>query len=334
MTGPGGGNLATIRRLIAAAGGSGGPILTDVACAEYDWHSPSHFTGPQMARVGELATAVAGGLSKVLAEHLRDATGLSALPARQASGGQAGQTLASRPGHRLSLSAGGKPCGMLWIDSVLAARWIIRLLGGSEAPAAVRALSDLEAGLLADIARRLVEAVADCLRSAGGPAVQPEGDLTDEKTPLALPEDRIYCLLPLAAGPNGQQAAVQLTLDCEAVDPAVGQAAESHPAGPDGADPRALMTEHVTDASVVAEVLVGRTRLTMRDVMDLSAGDVVLLPVRLDEPAQLLVGRSVVCEGYAAQADGKYAFQIARNFACASAGRPAAKDKGPRQKGT
>ena len=65
-----------------------------------------------------------------------------------------------------------------------------------------------------------------------------------------------------------------------------------------------------TRLPVAAELRLGSARATMREVMALQAGDVMILQTRIDEPVELTVQGRLVMRGHLATCEGKYAVKI------------------------
>ncbi|MFZ3264108.1 MAG: FliM/FliN family flagellar motor switch protein, partial [Terriglobales bacterium] len=54
----------------------------------------------------------------------------------------------------------------------------------------------------------------------------------------------------------------------------------------------------------------GQRDLTLREILDLSAGSVIELDRHVEEPAELLLGNKVIARGRVVTVDGNYGIQI------------------------
>ena len=312
MTRPSDTDFRVLQELIRAAGGGGQPIHTDVEAVEYDWNVPSHFSREQLEQLCQFGGSMADGLSKALGEHLREEMAMVADPVGQ----QFRHRLADQLGHegdfRITLGIEDEPLAVLILAGSLAVGWVAALLGASGGGEADKELSDLEASLLDDTVAVVIEAISSALQEAGGAGVQRIGDIRREPVELPGDDDTECCTLFFKSDESQEQANLRLVTLCGVLDPAVGREGEDadRPEATSGPDSRSTMTEHFARASVTAVAMVGQAELTMRDVMALEAGDVILLPKTVREPIELQVAGEVVSLGRTVTCRGQYAVQI------------------------
>jgi len=324
-------DLDALRSLIQAAAATGPPARADVETVDYDWRVPSHFSRQQLAKLDELAASLAEGLSAALGGQLHKPVRFEADPAGQYFRLGLQEVLGEASDFRALLGADDSPAGVMLLGGKAAAGWVTRLLGGQAKDD--RQLSGLEADLLADIAARLIEAISEALDSAGAKAI---GILRPpSRDPLEPPgaDDAEYCTFSFKTDPSSQQADVRLAVFCELLDPIAEADAPGAADSPQTADSASLMIEHFARAPVTAYAVVGRAEVTVRELMSLEAGDVILLPKRLDDPVELCVEETAVSSGRAVLAAGRCAVEISRVFAPPPSAPAAAGDDG-QEKGT
>ncbi|MGB2824345.1 MAG: FliM/FliN family flagellar motor switch protein [Phycisphaerae bacterium] len=303
-------DLDVLRSLIRAAGPTGRPIHADVETVEYDWRVPSFFSQDQLAELSGLGASLAGALSVALGGHLRKQIGFQADPVTQHFRRGLEESLSGEPAFRALVGIAERPAGTIVLGARAAVGWVASLLG-AEAKAD-RELAGLEADLLADIVAALVKAVCEALKEAGGEGAELIGSIAKDNIRLPGDDDAEYCTFFFRTDASSEEAEIRIALLCERLGPIVGAAArEQDESGPRRtADSRSLMVEHFARSSVTAAAVVGHAQLTVREMMSLEVGDVILLPKRLDDPVELCVEGTAVSCGRAAVCSGRCAVEI------------------------
>ena len=308
MTPPGNRDIDVVRSLIRAAGGTDRPIRADVEAVEYDWRVPSHFSREQMAKLEQWGTLLAEALSKAMGDRLRRPVDCHTEPPTQYFRRQLVEPLGADGNFRIALSCGEEPSGLMQVRVPTAVGWVSRLLGAEAEED--RELSELEAELLADTLSILGKAISDAVAEHGGQAIKLLG--TASRDPIDLPgrDETEYCSFVFKADASADGEDIRLVIHCDALDAIAGQAEAQDPSARQEANDQSLLLEHFARTSVKATAMVGRAELTIRELMDLEAGDVILLPMRPDEPIEVQVVHRVVSLARAVVSGGQYAVEI------------------------
>ncbi len=311
-------DLEVLRSLVRAAGGSDQRVHSDVETVDYDWRVPAHFSQDQLAKLNELAASLAEGISGALGGHLGKQVAFEAEPAAQYFRLGLDEVLSGTSDFRTVLGAGEEPSGVMLLDAKAAVGWVTRLLGAEAKDD--RELSGLEADLLADTAAVLIEATSEALREAGGEGIGLIG--SPSKDPIELPggDDAEYCTFFFKTDASSEQAEVRLAIFCGLLDPIAGADANDPSDSPQAADSRSIMLEHFARVPLTAAAMVGRAELTVRELMSLEPGDVILLPKRLNDPIELCVGGTVISSGRAVVSSGRSAVEISGVLAAPRSG--------------
>ena len=85
-------------------------------------------------------------------------------------------------------------------------------------------------------------------------------------------------------------------------------AATPQPEKTDGSDPKKM--ELLLDVNLGLTLSFGQHDLTLREILDLSAGSVIELDRAVEEPAELLLGDKVIARGQVVTVDGNYGIRI------------------------
>ncbi|HUT02216.1 MAG TPA: FliM/FliN family flagellar motor switch protein [Phycisphaerae bacterium] len=315
MTLQGNADVDVVRSLMLAAGAAGPPAHTDVEVVEYDWQVPSHFSRDQLGKVDQFGAALAEGLSAALGGQLGQELRFQSEPVGQHFHHRLVQTLAGEGDFRVVLGSDGEAVGMMLLSGEAGAAWVARLLGAS--PGDPRELLGLEAELLTHAARTLVGAISQTLQEAGGQSIGLIGPVSTDPTDLPGENEAEYCLLSLRTDAPETAPEIRLAVLCELLDTIVGEAGRVPSGRQQAADSRPAMEEHFGRVPITAAVMVGYAELTVRELMNLEVGDVIVLPTRLNDPIQLCVGRNVVSAGRAVVSGGKCGIEISRLFSAA-----------------
>lgn len=309
MSSPADAHLALLRALTGQAGADDRPIHADVEAQDYDWQAPVHFRGEQIAQLSRWSAGLARRLGQWLGERLRQEIALTADPAGQHFAHQIDEQSDKPAEFVLPLAAEGTACGRIGLARSPAAGWVARLLGGAGSGGDERELSDLETDLLTNTAAGLVELISAAAAERGGPKLALDGEISDEPADLPGGRDAEYCQF-LFRSEEGEDPLVRLAILCETLDPLVGAAGGQPVEKTPPEQARAFMKEHFERTSLTATALVASTEVTMRDVLEIQPGDVLLLPKLCDEAIDVCVDGRAVSRGFPVVSDGRLAVQI------------------------
>jgi flagellar motor switch protein FliM len=298
-----------IRRLLDGAKAADAPADVPDA-ADYDWRVPCRLTAAQAARLQRLADDAAKAVSQALAQLLHAEVRLQPSEPTQHYAPALSAAAAEEAHYAVALeTADGRRAGALTLAPQKAAQWVALLLGGGGGQdAAEREMSTLEKAILADAMGAVTAAVSGVIQAAGGPQLGPAGDLHRGEYPLGREEDAYGRVAFLEEGeqpPGGISFIVLLDVLEGAVGPggeAVAAAAEQ--------DVRDDVIRHLERVALPVAVST-RTELTMRDILALEPGDVILTDLNSDEPMDVLVAGRRTFAGRPVASGGRYAVQIA-----------------------
>ncbi len=300
-----------VGQLMKAARSSTLPAKTQKA-ADYPFDRPNRFTRAQLARLDEFAARAAEAVAQTARQMLQ--TPVTFQPARwrqhyARSLRQQQQRQSLRHVAGISIEDGPN-VGLIGLSAATASRWLARLLGGCQSAEDgqddSRPLSDLERDLLLDIAAGLVEALRKASGAFGGQAFQATRKLGSWPEALEAHDAAEYCLLELAGEP-GEQGDLAILLSAQTLAILAGEARPA-PAGKPAKGAKPPMMSHVEQMPITARAMLS-TSLTVREVMALAVGDVVVLDQQADEPIQLEVDGRPVLRGNLARQQGQFALQ-------------------------
>ena len=277
---------------------------------DYDWSVPRRFIPAEREQLQAFAAAAAKRVAADLAAFLRLELAMEAGPVTEHYGADAWNPQ-SFPAYPVPLSdKEGRPCGMLAIPPAVATGWVEHLLGG-KAPvnAAMRTLTALESALLLDIAAVMTKALATASSAAGGPVFQHVERVAVDPSPMAGHESEECCRFTLTAVTGKDRAEIVVVLAGDSVAAIANPESVNRKPRP-AEEIRKDMLGHLAGITASVTVRLGTATVTMRDVVGLEVGDVLLLNRTVGEPIEMLVKETVAHHGLPVACEGAYAFRI------------------------
>ena len=285
----------------------------DQAVADYDWLSPQRFTQSQLDELEVFTRLASRRLSQTLTSMFRSDVHVSAGKPCQFFGSRLAQASIAQPEYWASINAAGSEqrVGYVSFAADSAGRWIANLLGAMASDVSEgQGLSSLEQDLLYDITVGMAQTFSDVLERACGLRIEATGSETFGELDFQESEEiDAFCKLTFTSeGDKPLETSFVISVDF--LGAVVGAAS---PAKPDPAGSQAIQRElaaHLQHVPVVGHARLGSGMLTVRDMMELAPGDVVLIDRRADEPIDFLIKDKHVLSGYPCIAGLKYGLQI------------------------
>ncbi len=304
-----------ILRRLAAGQADATPAGDDGGAVDYDWQALQRYGRRQLAELEHFAANLADGAATALAALLAADQPLQVDSVTQHYDKDFPAAAEQDKWRFFAIGDGGATGGLLSLEAATAGAWVSALLGGGQAEGGEgpKELSAMETAVLLDIAATIAGPLAALLRAAGARVLvlsdradaSPD-DLAGESADGQRGE---YVTIALRRGEEGP-AKVLCTIPCDAADafacPSLAKAAASRQA------PRQLITAAVERVPVAATVRLGSPVLSVRDMVDLEEGDVVLLGRPARDSAELIVQGRVLAIGQPARVGKDCAIQISR----------------------
>ncbi len=308
-----------VQQLLASIGSRQPAEDGKIEAIEYDWHQPHFFNEQQMKKIAGLASKMASLIADkfgILCQRSFEVTVTSAsehFAGNFLSQDPQGQT--QGPGNfYLPFGSGGQtPCGFISIPPQSALVWATQLLGDTETKEnATRALSSLEASFLFDTASLIIAAICGAAEKCD---FHPAADAMTDRLPLQLKgaEEFLKITFQVKKKDSATPTEAHILILCEKIAPAIGdsiQTADKTPAK----DITQAIQNYIEMISVPVTCQLACVPVTVEQMMNLSAGDILLLDKKVDEPAELLVAGRTLCRGRCAKSAGKYALAVTETF--------------------
>ncbi|MFA6132729.1 MAG: FliM/FliN family flagellar motor switch protein [Phycisphaerae bacterium] len=283
---------------------SGSPAAAAEGGQDYDWGAPHIFQSEQMDKLRALAAQAAKRLTTAM-EALQVPMTIKPLPVTLV---YSQKLSAAAPAFYVTLTdEAGQPAGMMEVGAETALGWVGSLLGSPGASgAADRALSDLESSLLMDVVATVVKEFAIALRPGKAEMLRHSRELLTALPSLGSGAEE-YCRFSFAGDARSDTPAVSFVLACRLLNNLVG-ASEGKKRTPE--EVRKDMLAVATLADVGGSVCIGSAVASMREIMGLTAGDVLVLDKAAGEPVDLMVKDKIVANGDMVACDGQKGIRI------------------------
>lgn len=304
------------RKLMSLATRRHAAVPADVS--EYDWQSPNCFTLAQVQRLRDLGAAAAKRIAAALSKLLRSEVALDPVAVNLRYGRAAMSAYDKADAFFIALAdAAGDPAGCLVVPGAAATKFVSKFLGAGGDGDAARKLSPLEQELLMDVVRAVCNEFSAELVAAGGKPLQPGA--IDRSAPPGIGQSECGAFAMGAAGELPMLAVIVPCGFLESVFAASGLTTEL--ISPEESTRR--MTAHLQEVPVTTSVSLGESELSMKDVLALSQGDVLLLSTQVGQPVELRTASgSPLAMGLLAGRDGNFALQITHRAPCEAAPAP------------
>jgi len=292
---------------------SASPSDGDQAVVEYDWQSPQRFTQSQLEELEVFSRLACRRLSQTLTSMFRADVEVHPGPPSQYFGFRLVEESIERPEYWASIHVAGsnRRVGYVSFAKENAGRWIASLLGAMATDVSEgQALSSLEQDLLHDITTGMVQTFSDVLERACGLRIEAAGGEKSGELEFQESEEiDAFCKLTLASS-GENNLATSLVVSSDFLGAVVGI---TSPARPDPAGSQATQRDlllHLRHVPIVGQARLGEGAVTMRDMMAIESGDVILLDRRADEPISFLIRNRHIFSGYPCIAGPRYGLQI------------------------
>ncbi len=301
-------NIASdVIRRITSRLGSAGPVRDEsINAADYDWRQCHHYSPDSLAKLKELAQKAAVTMAEKLTELFHAKPDVAADSVEQIFACEAAEGEGAAGSWMLHFKpAKGKVCGFLRIGSETAAKWVALLLGDDNSKKdSSEPLSELEETLLMDIAGAIAQSFAKSASGAGCAAVAPapqfEKGGDSQLDPMAD-----VCKATFSVKTGEVVSKADIVLLCETLDAAVGMEVKAGTEAPEKT--RGMMLEYIKPSAVPIETVMGGASIRIMDMVELKAGDVIILDKQVGEPIDVLINGKPLCRGQLAACEGRYA---------------------------
>lgn len=304
-----------VLQMIRQAAGVGTPAPDgDGDAVDYPWDVPQRFTPRQSETLRKFAGRAAETVAKRAGRLLNEEWSVSSAEITQQFAPKVRSELAESGEFLIPIASGSdQPCGTLAVAVQQGTAWVQHLLGGSgSAGDAEKELSALETAILLDAVSSLVVGISEAAADYGGLDLRVIGDILRGELELFSDESMDYTRFDFQFAHGDSTMALSIVISSQLLVPicAPAVAGESQePQGP-GEDER-RMRGHIDLAYLLVDVELGTARITMRDIMALSPGDVMLLDKKVNEAVDLRVRGVGICRGFPVRCGEAHGFRVA-----------------------
>ena len=294
---------------------------SQIESADYNWRQPHYFNGGQLEKLRVFAEQFAGSLCEKFGELCRDKFEITAGPASQHFAAELAGQFADNQKNDYFMPFGANPehpFGFVGIPQQTAGVWARQLLGDSETEDKPgRSLSQLEESLLSDMASAIVGTLGRFYQAG---EIKPAKTMLKGQWPLSLADSEELCRITFTVKKAGSQISTELylILSCGRLDSIAGKNANSEIKSSAG-DIYKIICEHLGNIPVRVTARLASVEIGFEEMLNLQAGDIMLLDKTVQEPVTLVVEDRIFGFGRLAKCSDRYAVAVtATKFPSAS----------------
>lgn len=304
-----------IQQLLACIGSSASTDNEQIEAAEYDWRRPNYFSGSQideLSNFGEELTNQIAEKFALLYQSEFDVT-IDSVTQHFASEFLSESSEEKQGDYYLGFGTDREHlCGVVGMPVQTATAWTTQLLGDTESKEEPdKELSALEESLLVDIASALVGAFSTFYDNYD---FESAGAIAREQMPIELEGTAELCKISFNVKKADSENADEMVkayflIQCENLKPILEESTEAE--GETSAkDTSKAMLGYVHNVPVCVTAQFASTSVTFEEIINLSAGDILLLGKKVNEPIELIVEGRALFHCRPAKSAGKYAVVI------------------------
>jgi len=304
-----------IHQLLIAVGS--GPLedTTGIKATEYNWNQPHYFDRKQLNRLDDFTKRVARSMSVKFVDFCHSDYDVTVVSTEQHFAAELVDEAMESGQNDYYLAFDTDldyPCGLICIPTQTAFVWATQLLGDSESEVedSGRDLSQLEESLLLDLLSALIKAFSQKYWD-----FKPDKNIVRRLFPIELKGTEEICKITFDVKKAEQEKGTEayIMLRCSKLESVVGKAEEA--VGSFSADDisKAILG-HMQKMPVFITAQLASTALTLKEIMSLEVGDILLLDKKVNEPIELITSGRTALLGQPARLSGKNAVVITELF--------------------
>jgi flagellar motor switch protein FliM len=304
---PGGKIESDVIRRITSRLGVGRPTREDpVTAVDYDWRQCHHYGPAAVGQLKEAITKAGSAVADKLTDLFHAKPDITVESLEQSFAKEALEAAAAGGAWTMNLNRQkGKNCGVMAIGMVTAGKWVSQLLGDDSTKREEgKELSELEQTLLVDLTFAIGQSFSQALAASKAPQIAAETQMSKNLT-AQLDPMADACRITLTVKTANDSSKLDIVLLCDVLDPVVGM--DQSAAGLLPERVKAMMMECIKPSPVVINATLGGASISIKDIADLKAGDVLVLARSIDEPIEVFMNGKELCVGQLAEYEGRYA---------------------------
>ena len=304
-----------IQQLLSAVGSGPQEDTSGIETTEFNWNQPRYFDRRQLNRLDGFTKRVARRINIKLNDYFHNEFDVKVVSTKQHFAAElVGKTIESgQDDYYLAFGTDRDyPYGLISIPAHTALGWAKQLLGDSESEAedSDGDLTPLEESLVCDLLSALIEAFSqDCLD------FHLAKNIVRRLFPLELKGSEELCKITFdikkADKEKGDEAYI-LILSSK-LEPVVGKSEQSV-SGVSEDDISKAILAHMQQMPVFITAQLSSVVLTLKEIMSLEVGDILLLDKKVNETIELVTSGRTALLGRPAKSAGKYAVVITGLF--------------------
>jgi flagellar motor switch protein FliM len=304
-----------IHQLLIAVGS--GPLedTTGIKATEYNWNQPHYFDRKQLNKLDDFTKRVGRSMSVKFVDFCHSEFDVTVVSTVQHFAAELVDQAMESGQNDYYLAFGNDqdhPCGLISIPTKTAFIWATQLLGDpeSEVEDSGRDLSQLEESLLLDMLSALIKAF-----SQKNWDFKPGRNIVRRLFPIELKGTEELCKITFDVKKTDQEKGTEayILILCSKLESVVGKS-EQGVGGFSADDISKAILARMQQMPVFITAQLASTVFTLKEIMGLEVGDILLLDKKVNEPIELITSGRTALLGRPAKLAGKHAVVITELF--------------------
>lgn len=300
-----------IQQLLAAVGADSAKDTSgDIEIADYNWCQSHYFNSVQLKQLNSFTEKLVQECAKKFTQLYRTDFAAESISTTQDFAKAIFNPESEQTDYYIAFGPDKThPVGLVGIPLKSAMVWANQILGEtSPVEELARKLSPLEESLLMDVVSGLIEAFSIAY---GGRNLSLINGINIGRPPIELNGAEELCEIKFKTGKADSNEGCQgsFLIFSDKLDSFAGKNAQADVAVPEKDIIRA-MQENLSDVPVKITMELGQTLFNFGRIMELQAGDILMLDKMINEPVGILLDGKTLFRGLPAQSSGNYAAVI------------------------
>ncbi len=294
----------------------------------YDFKRPERVSKDQMRALQTVHEAFARNFGASLSGFLRAIVEVKVATCEQMTYSEFISGLPNPTSFNLIESTGleGQMC--LEISPLIIYPIIDRLLGGSSHDLFIpqRPMTQIETRLIGNMTQRALAALSEAWEGVKKMEFEIVATESNPQLVQIVPPNEVVVVLGFELKTNNRAGTMNLCIPYNVIEPVVeelsGQSWFSTPKSHNVAQTRERLTKGLTKATIGVSGILAETTITMRDLVNMSVGDIITTEVSADTPARLCVADEPKFEVEVGQHRNRIALRVIRAIASQTDEKP------------
>ena len=301
-----------LRAVLAAARDNAPVDESDLEAVDYDWKRPHQFNAAHSVILSQFCNQFAGDLAEQFSGLCNEPSRVTIPPVKEfyCDGIKKEFCDDKKNYYVVFADDNNRDVGVLILPYLSAIEWTSKMLGDTNAEVSEEyEMSNLEESLLVDLCDNLLIKFSESLKKHELAGVHSLSVLSNRDWPIECLEYEEFSLLQLQVEHSESKVEASLVIMSSHFGPMLEIIFpdENHTSSQ---QVREAVISNLNKIPVEVDILLGRAKVMMSNLMNLCEGDVIVLDRKASEPIEALIEDKVFFHGYPAKTLNRYSLAV------------------------